>query len=202
MRGCRGGVCACGGGACMVAGGVCACRGVHGCWGACVVVGGHAWLARACVVGKGMHGCWGSCVVAGGHVWLPGEHAWLLGACMVVGGVCWLPGACMVGGGCAWLWGGACIGYGEIRSMSGRYASYWNAFLFKARLLHFIPSFEFAKVLLCDMEYRTLCHSSKKVRSLQEGCLHRYHCCVQRDFGASRSLLVYFMIDGNGVLPS
>ena len=26
--------------------------------------------------------------------------------------------------------GGACIGYDEIRSMSGRYASYWNAFLF------------------------------------------------------------------------
>ena len=25
---------------------------------------------------------------------------------------------------------GACIGYDEIRSMSGRYASYWNAFLF------------------------------------------------------------------------
>ena len=26
--------------------------------------------------------------------------------------------------------GGACVGYDEIRSMSGRYASYWNAFLF------------------------------------------------------------------------
>ena len=25
--------------------------------------------------------------------------------------------------------GGACVGYDEIRSMSGRYASYWNAFL-------------------------------------------------------------------------
>ena len=26
--------------------------------------------------------------------------------------------------------GGACIRYDEIRSMSGWYASYWNAFLF------------------------------------------------------------------------
>ena len=24
---------------------------------------------------------------------------------------------------------GACVGYDEIQSMSGRYASYWNAFL-------------------------------------------------------------------------
>ena len=37
------------------------------------------------------------------------------GACMVVGG--------MHGGG-----EGVCVGYDEIRSMSGRYASYWNAF--------------------------------------------------------------------------
>ena len=27
-----------------------------------------------------------------------------------------------------WLWG-AYVGYDEIRSMSGRYISYWNAFL-------------------------------------------------------------------------
>ena len=40
---------------------------------------------------------------------------------MVAGGhAC--PGVCVVVG-------GACIGYDEIRSMSGRYASYWNAFL-------------------------------------------------------------------------
>ena len=26
--------------------------------------------------------------------------------------------------------GGACVGYNEIQSMSGRYASHWNAFLF------------------------------------------------------------------------
>ena len=45
-------------------------------------------------------------MVARGHAWLPG------GGCVVAGG------------------GGACVGYDEIRSMSGRYASYWNAFLF------------------------------------------------------------------------
>ena len=72
--------------------------------------GGHAWFFPG--------GCvWfflgGACMVApGGHAWFfLGGHAWLL------------PGGCMV------FCGGACIGYDEIRSMSGRYASYWNAFL-------------------------------------------------------------------------
>ena len=81
-------------------------------------------------------------VVARGHVWLPGGCAGLPGgmrgcwrlACILAGGVCdchvghgcW---EAMVNGGHAWLPGG-CIGYDEIRSMSGRYASYWNAFLF------------------------------------------------------------------------
>ena len=32
------------------------------------------------------------------------------------------------GGMHGFFWG-VCIGYDEIRSMSGRYASYWNAFL-------------------------------------------------------------------------
>ena len=70
-----------------------------------------------CVCGGGMCG-WGVCMVGGMH-----------------GG----GGECMVGGH-AWL-GGACVtstsppasrqnGY-SIRSMSGRYASYWNAFLFQ-----------------------------------------------------------------------
>ena len=54
-------------------------------------------------------------MVAGGHAWLwGGMYGW--GACVVVGGV--------HGG------RGVCMGYNEIRSMSGRYASYWNAFLF------------------------------------------------------------------------
>ena len=42
-------------------------------------------------------------------------------------------GACMghSGGRARFFSGGACVGYDEIRSMSGRYASYWNAFLSK-----------------------------------------------------------------------
>ena len=50
-----------------------------------------------------------------------------------------LVGACVVGGACM-AWG--CVagharpprGYDEIRSMSGRHASYWNAFLFKIQI--------------------------------------------------------------------
>ena len=110
MRGCSwGGMCGCSGGACMVA------PGGH----AWLLTGGCAWL----LMGVCVHGC-----SRGGHAWLlQGGHAWLLG------------GACMVAlGGHAWLlWGGACVvapgGHGffdEIRSMSGRYTSYWNAFLF------------------------------------------------------------------------
>ena len=66
-----------------------------------------------------MRGCGGgACVVAGGHAWLPG------GVCG-----CW---ACVVAGGGGRGMRGcrACMGYDEIRSMSGRYASYWNAFFF------------------------------------------------------------------------
>ena len=74
-----------------------------------MVAGGHAWLLG------GMHGCRGACVVAGGH-------AWLLGGVHGCRGCAWLRGG-------AWLRRGACIGYDKIRSMSGRYASYWNAFL-------------------------------------------------------------------------
>ena len=50
-------------------------------------------------------------VLFGGHAWFySGGHAWF------------------------YLRGGVCgffsfFGYNEIRSMSGRYASYWNAFL-------------------------------------------------------------------------
>ena len=61
----------------------------------------------------------GACVVLfGGHAWFysGGVHGFIWGACMV-------------------LWGGvrgffSFFGYNEIRSMSGWYASYWNAFLF------------------------------------------------------------------------
>ena len=105
-----------------------------------VAPGGRAWLLRG-----GVHGCSGGHAwLLGGHAWLlggacmvaPGGHAWLLGgACVVAqGGHAWLlpGGACMVAwGGHAWLLGGGMRGFfDEIRSMSGRYASYWNAFLF------------------------------------------------------------------------
>ena len=94
-------------GACMVLfGGVCGFI-----WGACVVL-----------FGGGMHGfIWGACMVLFG------------GACMVLfGGHAWF-----YSGGHAWFYSGGGVhgffsffGYNEIRSMSGRYASYWNAFLF------------------------------------------------------------------------
>ena len=111
----------------MVAGG-----GVCGCRGACMVAGGMhaggAWLLGGMRGCWGVHGCWGACVVVGGvHAyggcaWLPGGVHGCRGACVVAGGACVVGGLCVVAGGC--------IGYDEIRSMSGRYASYWNAFLF------------------------------------------------------------------------
>ena len=66
--------------------------------------GGHAWQGGMCG-GGGVHG--------------GGLHAWW-GACMA-GGMC--GGGHVAGGGVRGR-------YHEIRSMSGRYASYWNAFLF------------------------------------------------------------------------
>ena len=62
----------------------------------------------------------GACVAGEG-----GMHGWLgRGACMAGEGACMAGGTCMVGGVRRYY------GYG-IRSMSGRYPSYWNAFLFK-----------------------------------------------------------------------
>ena len=64
----------------------------------------------------------GCCVVLFGrgmHGFIRGVHGFILGG--------------MHG----FIWGGdvrgffSFLGYNEIRSMSGRYASYWNAFLFK-----------------------------------------------------------------------
>ena len=125
------------------------CHSVHG--GAYVVVGGACMVTQGGVHGCSKGGCawfffWGR-----GCAWFfPGGHAWLLpggmcgcsrGACMVFsGGIhgffwghAWFFwwGVCMVFSGWrVWsLGGGACIGYDEIRSMSGQYASYWNAFL-------------------------------------------------------------------------
>ena len=87
--------------------------------GGCMVVGGHAWLQL------GMNGCSRGCIFGGCMV----EGVWLQGACMVVG--VWLQGVCMAVGGMHGCGGCACVGYNEIWSMSRRYASYWNAFLFK-----------------------------------------------------------------------
>ena len=83
-------------------------------WGACMVAPG-----GACVVAPG-----GACVVAWG-LWR-GMHGCSGGACMVAPG-----GVCVV------ALEGACMGYDEIRrydQWAGRYASYWNAFLFGLKL--------------------------------------------------------------------
>ena len=167
-------------------GGMCGCSwgGVHGCsWGhAWLLPGGHVWLLLGGVCGCSGGHAWllrGPCVVAhGGHVWLlQGGHAWLLrGACMVApGGHAWLlRGACVVaprgvhgcsGGQHAWLLPGACMvarggmrGFSdEIRSMSGRYASYWNAFLFLLSwVLFFVLSRSPFFVLFFDLVFRSV----------------------------------------------
>ena len=99
---------------------------------------GHAWLLGGGVVARG-----GACMVAlGGHAWLLWGVACMVarGACVVAWGVCMV--AC--GGWHAWLLPGGARGCSrgdvhgirwdtEIRSMSGRYASYWNAFFWSLR---------------------------------------------------------------------
>ena len=63
-------------------------------------------------------------MVGGG---VEGGLVWQRGAC-VAGGTC-VVGGCVVGG------GGVRGRYYEIRSFGGRYAFYWNAFLFTKFLL-------------------------------------------------------------------
>ena len=61
-------------------------------------------------------------------------HAWFFrgeGVRGFFGGMC----VVFLGGMRGW-WGGM-HGFSGIRSMSGRYASYWNAFLFLSNLLSF-----------------------------------------------------------------
>ena len=99
----------------MVKGGVC------GEWGACVVKGGVHSKGRVCMVKGGMHGkgeaCMTKpCMVKGGG--MHGEG----GACVAKGGHAWQ-------GGHAWYAHPPSMRYG--RSMRGRYASYWNAFLLR-----------------------------------------------------------------------
>ena len=98
---------------------------------------------QVCPQGGGMCGCSGGCawLHQGGHAWFYLGGAWFyLGVCMVLfGGHAWF----YLGGMHGFIWE-ACVvlfrwgvhgffsffGYNEIRSMSGRYASYWNAFLY------------------------------------------------------------------------
>ena len=90
----------------------------------------------------------GACVAKGGHAWRgggvcgEGGHAWQRRACVAKGG--W--GACVAKwgawqGGHAWQRGHVCHTQPTplptttrySRSMRGRYASYWNAYLFRMR---------------------------------------------------------------------
>ena len=94
---------------------------------------------------------WQGACMAGGHVWQQwGMHG--RGACHAGGHAC--QGACMAGGmpgrghawhGCASQRGGF-MAEGGVRGMlsiSGRYVSYWNAFLFKlVYLIKFIPLYQ------------------------------------------------------------
>ena len=94
-----------------------------------------------CARQQGMHGRGGVC----GR-----EYAWQGGMCgretCMVGGMC--RGACLARGdmcGRGHVWQGACMAggcmaggmhgrYYEMQSMSGQYASYWNAFLLTVKL--------------------------------------------------------------------
>ena len=52
---------------------------------------------------------------------------------------------CVVAGGMhGW---GVCVGYDEIRSMSGQYASYWNAFLLSNTKMSIMPTLGVSKNL-------------------------------------------------------
>ena len=104
-------VCLSTGGPCM-AGGMC---GREAC-----MAGGHAWQGEHAWWG-GMHGRW--------HAWWRGMHGGR-GECVV--------GACMAGG----MHGTHMPpnGYYEIQSMSGRYASYRNAFLLSESVRFFCTS--------------------------------------------------------------
>ena len=69
---------------------------------------------------------------SGGCAWFFGGHAWFFGGTCVV---FWGGMHGFFGGVCVVFWGGMrdffqFFRVHEIRSMSGQYASYWNAFLF------------------------------------------------------------------------
>ena len=106
--------------------------------------GGHMWqggmhgrgayVARGACMAGGMHGgghAWQGGMHGRGHTWQGGMH----GKGGVHGRV-----VCVVGGGMRGR-------YYEIRSMSGRYASYWNAFLFCIKIIVMILTFAVHSVL-------------------------------------------------------
>ena len=123
----------------------------------------------------------GACVVLfGGCAWfyLGGMHGLIRGACMVLfGGACMVlfRGACMVlFGGHAWFYLGACVrgffsffGYNEIRSMSGWYASYWNAFLFFLFLYSPILSMNLHQIIRFEIYWY-----NKKATLFCLSCIH------------------------------
>ena len=93
---------------------------------------------------QGMRGfIWGACMVLFGGVCvvLFGGHMWFyLGGMVLLGGHVRFYSGGMRG----FIWGGMCgffsfFGYNEIGSMSGRYAFYWNAFLFVLFLFKYSP---------------------------------------------------------------
>ena len=110
-------------------------------WGHAWLPGGHAWFYSGGMCGfirGGVHGfIRGVCVVlfGGVHGFIQGGRAWFY-----LGGHAWFYSVegmrgFIQGGVRGFIqWGGvrgffSFSGYNEIRSMSGRYASYWNAFL-------------------------------------------------------------------------
>ena len=106
--------------------------------------GGHAWLLlggmRGCLGGCGCS--WGACVVApGGCAWFSGGHVWFSR------------------GGMHGFWGGVHGFVDEIRSMSRRYASYWNAFLFFE-----IGSFETQTRAFCIRQSQHWCRRDHHTR--------------------------------------
>ena len=148
--------------------------------GACMA-GGHAWQGdmhgrgpvwwwEACMAGGmcvgGMHG--GGGMHGRGCVWW--GHVWQ-GVCMM-GGMCGeggVHGGGQVWQGCVWwrcAWQGASMGRGHvcqlcphptpsryyrIWSMSGKYASYWNAFLFLHYRHHNSSHYPLDMLKLCNL---------------------------------------------------
>ena len=109
----------------------------------------------------------GAFVVApGGHAWFfPGGHVWFF-----LGGHAWFfpegGRVCMVFSG----GGGACVGYDEIRSISGRYASYWNAFLLFKIVKYCVQKYltsAFHPKLYKKKDFSTSPETARKVKTLE-----------------------------------